>query len=68
MCCVAYAADVSVRSAPARGEDMNGLAMAMPHVRVVSGSPGNPEYQVGDKSFVFFRNPLAAEGDLACRT
>ncbi len=31
--------------------------MGMPHVRVVHGSPGNPVYQVGGKSFVFFRNP-----------
>jgi hypothetical protein len=29
----------------------------MPHVRVVQGRRGNPVYQVGGKSFVFFRNP-----------
>jgi hypothetical protein len=29
----------------------------MPHVTVVHGGPGNPIYQVGGKSFVFFRNP-----------
>jgi hypothetical protein len=29
----------------------------MPHVTVVRGSRGNPVYQVGGKSFVFFRNP-----------
>src|SRR5262245_11377855 len=29
----------------------------MPHVTVVFGSGGNPVYQVGGKSFVFFRNP-----------
>ena len=29
----------------------------MPHVTVVHGSGGNPVYQVGRKSFVFFRNP-----------
>jgi hypothetical protein len=29
----------------------------MPHVTVVPGSAGNPVYQVGGKSFVFFRNP-----------
>ena len=27
----------------------------MPHVSVVTGSAGNPVYQVGGKSFVFFR-------------
>ncbi len=29
----------------------------MPHVTVVDGSKGRPVYQVGGKSFVFFRNP-----------
>lgn len=29
----------------------------MPHVSVVTGSGGNPVYQVGGKSFVFFRTP-----------
>jgi len=29
----------------------------MPHVSVVPGPAGNPVYQVGGKSFVFFRNP-----------
>ena len=31
--------------------------MNMPHVTVVHGSRGNPVYQVGGKSFVFFRTP-----------
>jgi hypothetical protein len=31
--------------------------MAMPHVTVEHGPNGNPIYQVGSKSFVFFRNP-----------
>ena len=31
--------------------------MRMPHVKVGHGSRGNPIYQVGGKSFVFFRNP-----------
>jgi hypothetical protein len=42
---------------PARVEDVHGLAMNMPHVRVIHGPLGNPVYQVGGKSFVFFRNP-----------
>ena len=29
----------------------------MPHVTVDQGPGGNPVYQVGGKSFVFFRNP-----------
>ncbi|RBY81856.1 hypothetical protein DQ240_20110 [Blastococcus sp. TF02A-26] len=29
----------------------------MPHVTVVRGGAGNPVYQVGGKSFVFFRTP-----------
>ena len=41
----------------ARVEDVHELAAAMPHVTVVQGSRGNPVYQVGGKSFVFFRTP-----------
>ena len=29
----------------------------MPHVTIYPGSQDNPVYQVGSKSFVFFRNP-----------
>ena len=36
---------------------MHELAMAMPHVTVLHGPHGNPIYQVGGRSFVFFRNP-----------
>ena len=31
--------------------------MGMPHVTVDPGTGDNPVYQVGGKSFVFFRNP-----------
>jgi hypothetical protein len=41
----------------ARGEDVHELAMRMPHVTVWRGPRGNAVYQVGGKSFVFFRNP-----------
>jgi hypothetical protein len=44
-------------SRPARIEDVHELALAMPHVTVESGPRENPVYQVGGKSFVFFRNP-----------
>jgi hypothetical protein len=41
----------------ARVEDVHELAASMPHVRVIHGPRSNPVYQVGGKSFVFFRNP-----------
>jgi hypothetical protein len=41
----------------ARVEDVHELARAMPHVTVVEGSQGLPVYQVGGRSFIFFRNP-----------
>jgi hypothetical protein len=41
----------------ARLEDVHELALGMPHVTVVHGSRGNPVYQVGGKSFIFFRTP-----------
>jgi hypothetical protein len=45
------------RSRRARVEDVHELAAAMPHVTVVHGNSGNAIYQVGGKSFVFFRTP-----------
>jgi hypothetical protein len=41
----------------ARIEDVHELALGMPHVTVVHGRQGNPIYQVGGRSFVFFRTP-----------
>jgi hypothetical protein len=41
----------------ARVEDVHELAASMPHVTVVHGNSGNAVYQVGGKSFVFFRTP-----------
>lgn len=37
--------------------DVHELAQAMPHVTVEHGPAGNAVYQVGRKSFVFFRTP-----------
>lgn len=37
--------------------DVHELAMRMPGVKVLDGSRGKPVYQVGGKSFIFFRNP-----------
>ena len=45
------------KSRPARVEDVHELALAMPHVTVYPGTADNPVYQVGGKSFIFFRNP-----------
>ena len=51
------------RSRQASLADVHELAMAMPHVTIVDGSQGKPIYQVGGKSFIFFRNarPDAAD-------
>ena len=42
---------------PARVEDVHHLARGMPHVTLHPGTEHKPVYQVGGKSFVFFRNP-----------
>jgi hypothetical protein len=41
----------------ARVADVHELALGMPHVTEVTGRTDNPVYQVGGKSFVFFRTP-----------
>jgi hypothetical protein len=41
----------------ARIADVHDIAAAMPHVTRIEGPKGNPIYQVGGKSFVFFRTP-----------
>ncbi len=41
----------------ARVEDVHELALSMPYVSVWQGRRDNPVYQVGGKSFVFFRTP-----------
>ena len=48
---------MAARQRRARIGDVHELAMSMPHVTVVYGRLGNPIYQVGGKSFVFFRTP-----------
>jgi hypothetical protein len=42
---------------PATEQDVHDLAGGMPHVTVWTGKSGNKIYQVGGKSFVFFRTP-----------
>ena len=38
-------------------QDVHDLASAMPHVTREAGSQDNPVYQVGGKSFIYFRTP-----------
>jgi hypothetical protein len=45
------------RSRRARVADVHELAAGMPYVSVQHGPSGNAVYQVGGKSFVFFRTP-----------
>ena len=54
---------VSQGSRPATVDDVHALANAMPHVTIVDGSQGKPVYQVGGKSFIFFRNPRPDAAD-----
>jgi hypothetical protein len=56
---------VSQGSRPATVADVHALANAMPHVTIVDGSQGKPVYQVGGKSFIFFRNPRPDAADPA---
>jgi len=46
-------------------EDVHELALGLSHVTVVHGARGNPVYQVGGKSFVFFRTPRPDAVDAA---
>jgi hypothetical protein len=48
---------MAARQRRARVEDVHELARGMPHVTVEHGRQGNAVYQVGGRSFVFFRTP-----------
>ena len=48
---------MAARPRRTRVEDVHELAKRMPHVTIWPGKQGNPVYQVGGKSFVFFRTP-----------
>jgi hypothetical protein len=52
-----------MESGPATVADVHDLAAAMPHVTVERGPKGNAVYQVGRKSFVFFRTPQPDASD-----
>lgn len=43
--------------------DVHEIAASMPHVQRLEGPKGNPIYQVGGKSFVFFRTPRPDAAD-----
>lgn len=64
-----YALDMSESSARARLNDVHAVALAMPYVTVICGSSDNPVFQVGGKSFVFFRTsrPDAVDPDTGGR-
>lgn len=49
----------------AQAEDVQELALELPHVTVVHGTRGNAIYQVGGKAFVFFRTPRPDAVDAA---
>jgi hypothetical protein len=46
-----------VRDRPATVADVHRVAAGMPHAKLIEGPKGNSIYQVGGKSFVFFRTP-----------
>lgn len=54
---------------PARVGDVHEIAASMPHVTRIEGPKGNAVYQVGGKSFVFFRTaqPDARDPDTGKR-
>jgi len=51
------------RDRSARVADVHVIAAAMPHAARIEGPKGNPVYQVGGKSFVFFRTPQPDAAD-----
>jgi hypothetical protein len=48
---------------PASASDVHEIAAGMPHTSRIEGPKGNAIYQVGGKSFVFFRNPRSDARD-----
>ena len=48
---------------PASAGDVHEIAAGMPHTTRIEGPNGNAIYQVGGKSFVFFRNPRSDARD-----
>ncbi len=50
---------------PAKVADVHEIAGSMPHVSRIEGPKGNPIYQVGGNSFVYFRTPARDAADPA---
>ena len=48
---------------PARLSDVHKIAAGMPYTKRIEGPKGNAIYQVGGKSFVFFRTPQRDAAD-----
>ncbi|MDQ7992751.1 MAG: hypothetical protein AAGC63_01440 [Propionicimonas sp.] len=48
---------------PACEDDIHEIALAMPFTTVVTTPSGRPVYQVGQKSYVFFRSPRKDAAD-----
>jgi len=48
---------------PAAEDDIHAFARAMPFTTVVTSPSGRPVYQVGRKSFIFFRSPRKDAAD-----
>jgi hypothetical protein len=48
---------------PASASHVHEVAAGMPHTTRIEGPTGNAIYQVGGKSFVFFRNPRSDARD-----
>ncbi len=52
-----------MRDRPAKVADVHRIAAGMPYVKRIEGPKGNSVYQVGGKSFVFFRTPQPDASD-----
>ena len=52
-----------MRDRAAKVGDVHEVASGMPHVTRIEGPKGNSIYQVGGKSFVFFRTPQPDASD-----
>ena len=52
-----YAAEMADMNRRARVQDVHELAARMPHVTLELAAGDKPVYQIGRKSFVFFRSP-----------
>src|SRR5689334_23898618 len=53
----------AMRDRAAKVDDVHEIASGMPHATRIEGPKGNAIYQVGGKSFVFFRTPQPDAAD-----